>query len=382
MPQVRLPSIAALSDAIDVPIFIVDIEPGETLRYRKVNRFYEVAAGVSNEDLVGKQPHEVLPPRMAASTTAKYLTCAQSGEPFTYEEVLDLSDGEVWWQTTLTPVSDDDGKVSAIVGTAIDITARKAQEIHDAKMISELKTLNEEVNTYTSMAAHDVRGPLRKIKVISELVFADAQPDSEVQSGSETKPGSKARHAITLAPEQVDLITSIGELAARTLEHVDSILSYARALSLEDQPTLEVLDLGLMLSDLISLVDADERFVFKYSSQTFSAERVIVQIVLRNLLENAVRFGRSACHVEVQASANAADQIQFTVSDDGAGFPDGAVLSEQSAQSRLKSPTNGFGLASAQRIIEQRGGQMWLAPPHFAGGGASVAFSMRGEILT
>lgn len=376
MPQVRLPSIAALSDAIDVPIFIVDVEPGEILRYRKVNRFYEVAAGISNEDLVGKQPHEVLPPRMAASTTSKYLTCAQSGEPFTYEEVLDLSDGEVWWQTTLTPVSDGEGRVSAIVGTAIDITVRKAQEIHDARMISELKTLNEEVNTYTSMAAHDVRGPLRKIKVISELVFADAQAESDA------KPGGKARDAITLAPEQVDLITSIGELAARTLEHVDSILIYARALSLEDQPTLEVLDLGLMLSDLISLVDADERFVFKYSSQTFSAERVIVQIVLRNLLENAVRFGRSACHIEVHASASAADQIQFIVSDDGAGFPDGAVLSEQSAQSRLKSPTNGFGLASAQRIIEQRGGEMWLAPPHFAGGGASVAFSMRGEILT
>lgn len=373
MPQVSLSSIVALSDTVDMPIFIVEVEPDDTLRYHKINRFYEQAMGLSSADLAGKTPHEVMPPRLAADTLSKYMTCVQSGEPFTYEEGLDLAKGEAWWQTTLSPLVDVAGRVFAIVGVTIDITAHKDQELQDAKVISELKMLNEEINTYTSLAAHDVRGPLRKIKVISELVFADVEIMSEQKGdGDET---------FLLAREQVDLITSIGALAAKTLEHVDSILSYARALALEEQAVMEEIDLKLLLNDLIGLVDGDEKFVFELPTLHLSAERIILQIVLRNLLENAVKFGESTCQIHVGPCESRPDHIRFVVSDDGAGFEDGAVLSEQSLKSRLKSPTSGFGLASAQRMIEQRGGEMWLAPPNY-GTGANVAFTVRGKVLS
>ena len=367
MPQNRLADIIELSDFIDVPIFVVEVGPDEALTFRKLNRFHEQKTGMSSAAVSGKTPHEVLPERMADSLSTKYLNCVHLREAITYEEVLDLPNGELWWQTTLSPVIFDDGRVIGIIGTAIDITSRKQMEFREAEKLFELKKLNEEINMYTSMAAHDVRGPLRKIKVISELVFGDGD--------------GQADQPLTLTPEQQALLQSVSAVAATALDHVDSILSYARALELDTEPQLIPLDLELIFSDLLGLVDAKAEFAFDYPKQMILAERVLTQIVLRNLLENAVKFGSSACHVSLQRDDDTPGQLMFVVSDDGPGFGDDAILGEQSANSRFLSPTNGFGLASAQRIVETRGGRMWLAPSHF-GRGAGVAFTLHGGLLS
>ncbi|MEQ8656903.1 MAG: PAS domain-containing sensor histidine kinase [Hyphomicrobiales bacterium] len=364
MPQQRLAQVIELSDLLDQAIFVLEVQDDDRLVFRKLNRFHEKATGLKSQDLAGKTPFEVLPPRMAESVNAKYLACLTSRASFTYEEVLSLPNGEIWWQTTLSPLIFDDGRVIGIVGTAVDITDRKKQEFRDANALAELRKLNEEINTYASMAAHDVRGPLRKIKVITELMFVDGVPPAD--------------EPITLAPDQRILLESIGSIANSTLDHVDSILSYARALSLPDEAKLEEIDLHLLFADLVGLVDAGGAFHFDYPRQTVLAERVILQVTLRNLLENAVKFGRSHCIVRLEESEGYPGFLEFTASDDGPGFAKGATLFGQSARSQSKSPTNGFGLASAQRMIEARGGRMWLAEGE---GGAHVAFTTRGKLL-
>lgn len=363
MPQRRLAQVIELSDLLDQAIFILEVRDDETLIFRKLNRFHERTTGLKSEDLVGKTPFEVLPPRMAESVNAKYLACLSSRASFTYEEVLNLPNGEIWWQTTLSPLFFDDGRVIGIIGAAVDITDRKAQEFRDANALAELRKLNEEINTYASMAAHDVRGPLRKIKVITELVFADGVPNAD--------------ESVVLSPDQRALLDSIGSIASSTLEHVDSILSYARALSLPDEAKLEEVDLHMLFADLVGLVDADGSFHFDYPKQTVVAERVILQVTLRNLLENAVKFGRSRCIVGLSESGECPGFLEFTVTDDGPGFANGMTLSDQSSRSQSKSPTSGFGLASAQRMIEARGGRMWLAD----GEGANVIFTTCGTFL-
>ncbi len=373
MPQQRLADVITLCDKLDLAIFILEVGQDETFIFRKLNRFHETISGLRSEDLEGKTPFDVLPPRMAENVQAKYLTCLRSRAPHTYEEVLQFPAGEIWWQTTLSPLIFDDGRVIGIVGTAIDITAHKMQEIRDAKALADLRKLNEEINTYTSMAAHDVRGPLRKIKVISELIFAGITNGSEPDA------------PLTLTGEEKVLAESIGQIADSTLQHVDSILSYARALELPSEATLEPVDLGMLFADLTGLVDATRSFDFDYPAETIVAERVILQITLRNLLENAVKFGNARCTISLSVSDDEPAFLRFVASDDGPGFADGAVLSDQSAQSRLQLPTSGFGLASAQRMIESRGGKMWLAEPtglpeNERLSGAHVAFTIRGSI--
>ncbi|WP_194867570.1 PAS domain-containing protein [Pseudoalteromonas sp. PPB1] len=57
-----------------------------------------------------------------------YQTCCELKKPLEYIEMLPTHDQELWYQTTLYPLLNSEGKVTKLVGTAIDITARKYAE--------------------------------------------------------------------------------------------------------------------------------------------------------------------------------------------------------------------------------------------------------------
>ncbi|MFK7793466.1 MAG: PAS domain-containing sensor histidine kinase [Devosiaceae bacterium] len=365
MPQQRLSDLILLSDTINVSIFILEVRSENDIIFRKLNQFHEQATGMSSAAIEGKRPHDILPQRVADTIMGRYQVCVRAQEPQTYEELLNLPTGERWWQTTLSPIFFDDGSVIGLFGTSVDITAQKEREVKDAQVISHLRELNDEVNMYTSMVAHDVRGPLRKIRVMSELAFEDIEPDDD--------------SPLILDADQKALVANIGAVAAKTLEHVDSILSYSRALSLDPSPTLEVLDLHAFFADLIAVLDPDAAYTFDFPKETVRVERIVLQVVLRNLLENAVRHAKFACHVALAVDEDTSSLV-FIVSDDGEGFSDETIFKDRSATSRMKSATTGFGLNSAQRMVEARHCKIWLAQSHFGSGG-SVAFSTQGQLV-
>ncbi|TMP37456.1 PAS domain-containing protein [Pseudoalteromonas rubra] len=57
-----------------------------------------------------------------------YQTCCELKKPLEYIEMLPTHGQELWYQTTLYPLLDSHGNVKQLVGTAIDITARKYAE--------------------------------------------------------------------------------------------------------------------------------------------------------------------------------------------------------------------------------------------------------------
>ncbi|MDO6425770.1 PAS domain-containing protein [Thalassotalea sp. 1_MG-2023] len=59
----------------------------------------------------------------------RYEHCVKSKKPFDYVEHIKFDDVSAWYNATLYPVFDQNNKVTAIVGTAIDITSRKQSEI-------------------------------------------------------------------------------------------------------------------------------------------------------------------------------------------------------------------------------------------------------------
>ncbi|MBV6657864.1 MAG: PAS domain-containing sensor histidine kinase [Devosiaceae bacterium] len=367
MPEKRLSDLCEWSDLLDVPIFILAVLDDERLEFRKLNRYHEQVTGMSNDAVVGKSPHEFLPKRFADNITAKYMTCVRSRARHSYEEVLNLPNGEIWWDTTLSPIIFDDGRLIGILGVAVDITARKVRELEDAQALSNLKQLNEETAMYTSMAAHDVRGPLRKIRMIGDLVLnadnAPVQPDG----------------SLVLRPEQVTMLRALDDIADKTLAHIDNILSYARALTVGDDPTPDNVDLGLLLMDLASLQDAGGHFEFRYPAVTVRAERLLLELTLRNLMENAQKHGKPPCEITVAPSAADPEMLEFRVSDQGDGFSNPAVFATEENAPPV-SAVSGFGLASAQRIVESRGGSIWVEEGA-AGTGATVRFTTRGTLV-
>ena len=111
-------------------VFLIDVEQtGEdyTFRFRRNNASHEERTGLSEDELRGQTPRELLGDEQGSVVNGNYRRCVEQGETIEYEETLDLPGGESHWQTKLTPVTDS-GRVTKIVGVARDITEQQEQE--------------------------------------------------------------------------------------------------------------------------------------------------------------------------------------------------------------------------------------------------------------
>ncbi|WP_262299766.1 PAS domain-containing protein [Microvirga sesbaniae] len=102
-------------------LFIIAVEPDRFV-IEFLNPAHERRTGLRNADVSGRTPHECLPPAVADSVTEHYRSCVEAGHPIRYEEDLDLPAGVIHYQTLLTPVRDDTGRIYRILGSARDVT--------------------------------------------------------------------------------------------------------------------------------------------------------------------------------------------------------------------------------------------------------------------
>ncbi len=193
---------------------------------------------------------------------------------------------------------------------------------------------------------HDLRTPLAALRVRIESVEDDTD---------------RARMADTIAEMN------------RTL---DDILSLAR-LGRPSEPATDV--------DLSALVDAVvEDFRDIGNDVTFvEADRLrmhlrpsLIRRAVRNLIENAVKYGVSA-EVRIEAGARS---VAIVVADQGPGIPEDRMNDVFDAFTRLEHSRNretggiGLGLALAQAIVREAGGEIRLN--NRAGGGLDAIIEL------
>ena len=104
-------------------LFAVRVTEDQRFIFDGINPVHEHQTGLRQADLAGKEPHECLPPEIAAAVAANYRACVQAGKPISYDEILELPGGRRRWHTSLAPVKDPrTGKTFFIVGGARDVT--------------------------------------------------------------------------------------------------------------------------------------------------------------------------------------------------------------------------------------------------------------------
>jgi len=345
-------------EAMALPAFIIRTDADKVLRYEGFNPALAAAIGVESADIEGKTPHEFLPARTADTVLANYRKCLEENKPHAYEELLNLNGREHWWETTLSPLRDHDGVVTGILGIAVDITARKAKEFEAVNAYTALQKLNEEIALFTSMTAHDVRGPLGKINLLAEATLEDFEDmgDSKLQ--------------------MVEMTQAISQQA---LDYVDGILTYANALQTKPAAP-DSFDIAHLCRDISALVDPEARLDIATPKVTVECESVVLQMIIRNLMENASRHAKAQIAILVSEDPQAGGSLRFTVADDGAGFQGGADDFNQRIATRKASPDNrGFGLAAVAHLVEARHGKLWLDETHCLGGTA-ICFTLPGRL--
>jgi PAS domain S-box-containing protein len=105
----------------DESLFIIAVEPDRFV-FELLNPAHERRTGLRTADLSGRTPHECLPPAVADAVTEHYRQCVEAGAAIRYDETLDLPGGLRHWQTVLTPVRDDIGRIYRLLGSCRDVT--------------------------------------------------------------------------------------------------------------------------------------------------------------------------------------------------------------------------------------------------------------------
>jgi PAS domain S-box-containing protein len=109
-------------------IFVVNVLENGEFRFAGCNSAAEQIVGINHAHIVGKTPEELHGAVEGAAVTQRYQTCVDAGASISYEECLTFEGKDTWWLTTLNPIKNSNGEIYRLVGSTLNITARKKAE--------------------------------------------------------------------------------------------------------------------------------------------------------------------------------------------------------------------------------------------------------------
>jgi PAS domain S-box-containing protein len=226
----------------------------------------------------------------------------------------------------------------------LDLTERRRIE-------AERVAITREKDDFLVAVAHDLKGPLTTIKGVAQLLQRRlARPDSidldKVRSGAQTIDRTASR-MVSAIDELLDAARiDMGRPLDLTYAAVD-LVSLVRdiAAEYEGRGTGHRVIVGTEAPELMGVVDA-----------------VRVERVLRNLLDNAVKYSPECGEVLVCISGDEAGDGVITIRDRGVGIP-AADLPHIFDRFRRGSNVGsiagtGVGLAGVKQIVDQHGGSI------------------------
>ena len=274
---------------------------------------------------------------------------SKSGVPIDFEANVSLID----W----------DGN-SAILGILRDITERlrSEEQLHKQQeqlqlYAEELERSNRELDQFAYVTSHDLKAPLQAISSLSEWIEEDM--------GDKITGESK---------QHMDLLR---KRVRRMVSLIEGVLEYSRAGRIKQKT--ERVDVAELLAEIVDFTQRPSgiQIVIGPEMPVFATDRVRLQQVFANLIDNAVKHhDRTEGKVEIHAQESG-DFFEFRVSDDGPGiapeYHEKIFVIFQTLKARDKFESTGVGLALVKKIVEDKGGRIVLESK--AGEGATFRFT-------
>lgn len=209
----------------------------------------------------------------------------------------------------------------------------------------QLRVANEKLDEFVHMVSHDLKEPIMNINSVADWLQEDIVA-GDYSSISEN-------------------LALIKERAAAMENLVQGLLQYA-VVRVKDMPKEEV-NVKSLVQGLLDENKAYPKMTAHLSPDlpVLTTERVLLQQVFANLISNAFKYhhtGTGNIWVDVE---EADQQYTFCVKDDGPGIPPQHHakifdLFERLLRDSTKAQGSGIGLATVKKIVEDKGGRIWV----------------------
>ena len=257
--------------------------------------------------------------------------------------------GDKFFETRLTPVFDDKGKLKEVLGVSVDVTER----IENERKLTRAKEFAEQANKAKSVflanMSHELRTPLNAILGFSELLKKKNDSDSTIQKYTQT-------------------IYQSGE---HLLHMINDILDLSKIESGKMDLVQEGFQLKSLIGDIESMFSVHAEQKGLYFKLNISPElpkfiyadyRKLKQVII-NLLGNAVKYTESGgITLRIWMSGeDRSKRIHIDVCDTGKGIPkqllDHIYEPFKQAKENYSSGT-GLGLSIVKNILDIMGGEI------------------------
>jgi signal transduction histidine kinase/CheY-like chemotaxis protein len=207
-----------------------------------------------------------------------------------------------------------------------------------------LEKRNQELDEFACIASHDLQAPLRGIANLADWLTKDLEGKLPAEN-----------------QQQIDLIQS---RVAQMNTLINGLLQYARVGREQIEST--TMNIGQLLAEVVETLDPPPEFQVSFPANlpTIGTQTLLLKQVFANLIGNAIRYHHRP-NGKVEIVATEQEYLwKFTVIDDGPGIAPEHHRKIfgifQTLVGRDNNKGTGVGLAIVQKIVEGRGGSVWV----------------------
>ena len=269
------------------------------------------------------------------------------------------------WQAQQIAKGDFSQNVN-FIGEFSDAFNKMIEGLREAQKTQEqLKELYRTRDKFFSIISHDLRSPFNAILGFSDILAEEWDELSEA--------------------EQKNFLNNIRNTAHQTFDLLEKLLEWSRVQTGKMRFLPSRINIKQLVEDNFRLLkaSADRKFIRLVSEipdDSFAwADKDGILLVLRNLLNNAIKFTRHGGIISV-SYAYMQTLVVVTVSDTGVGIAPGDIKKLFRFEEQLKTEGtdrekgSGLGLVLCKEIIDKSGGKIWVESTE--GEGSRFSFTL------
>lgn len=221
-------------------------------------------------------------------------------------------------------------------------------------LVKSLKETNATKNKFLSIIAHDIKNPLNSIIRFSELMMEEDCSTIDL-----------VEHAKIFNKSSKNLLDLLNNLLTWTKSQTEGIVLNP-----------EFFDVSFLINNQLSTInpivktkDINIEFLEGKEKHIVFADLDMINIVVRNLIGNAVKFTKSKGKIKISLKSEK-NFITICIQDNGMGIPDYIITKLfKIGESHIgRTGTNGevssgLGLILSKEFVEKNGGKIWVESP-------------------